>query len=140
MFNLEAGKLALNLTRSNTLNMTPIKRFQVGTKKGPARKLITIRADQLIGQHSTPMMSKGPNILKRASVETKSGNKIFLSSIGNANSTIPSFTATKNTLTPVKVVEYSIYYYYYFQIEVRISFYLSFFRNHQFRKNPYFYK
>ncbi|XP_058789298.1 GA-binding protein subunit beta-2 isoform X2 [Phymastichus coffea] len=98
----EAGKLALNLTRSNTLNVSPIKRLQVGTKKGSTRKLITIRADQFLGQNSTPMMSKGPNILKKSSTDIKAGNKIFLTPIGNANSTIPAFTATKPTITSVK--------------------------------------
>ncbi|XP_016839081.1 GA-binding protein subunit beta-2 [Nasonia vitripennis] len=100
----EAGKLALNLTRvPNHLNVTPIKRLQMSNKKGASRKVITIRADQILGQNPPTMASRGgPNILKRASNDARNTGKIFLTSIGNATTAIPTLTAAKATMSPMK--------------------------------------
>ncbi|KAK0091707.1 hypothetical protein PV326_002799, partial [Microctonus aethiopoides] len=82
----EAGKLALNLTRTSSIGM---KRLQVGSRKGTPRKVIAIRADQILGQNSPVLTSRGPNILKRNNiVESKSG-KLFLAPISN-NTTVTS--------------------------------------------------
>ncbi|XP_008549169.1 GA-binding protein subunit beta-2 isoform X1 [Microplitis demolitor] len=70
----EAGKLALNLTRTQSLGL---KRIHVNSKKNTPRKVIAIRADQL----TSPLTSRGPNILKRSS-ENKPG-KIYLAPVTN---------------------------------------------------------
>ncbi|XP_011499818.1 PREDICTED: GA-binding protein subunit beta-2 [Ceratosolen solmsi marchali] len=98
----EAGKLALNLTRSNPLNITPIKRLQMGARKGNSRKVITIRADQILGQNQPTITPRGPNILKRTASDGKSTGKIFLTSIGNATTGIPTLASTKTTISPMK--------------------------------------
>ncbi|XP_033338921.2 ada2a-containing complex component 3 isoform X1 [Megalopta genalis] len=87
----EAGKLALNLTRNSSIG---VKRLQVAGKKGTSRKVIAIRADQILN-HATPTLtSRGPNILKRSSVDNKPG-KLFISSISNATP-VSTPTQSKN--------------------------------------------
>lgn len=76
----EAGKLALNLTRNSPIG---VKRLQVTGKKGTPRKVIAIRADQILSHNTSTLSSRGPNILKRSSVDNKAG-KLFISSISNA--------------------------------------------------------
>ena len=67
----EAGKLALNLTRSPNLNS--VKRLQL--KKPINKKIITIRADQLLAKNFSP---RAPNILKKVNHhDNKIVNKIF---------------------------------------------------------------
>jgi len=81
----EAGKLALNLTKG-----TPLKRLQVASRKGTARKVIAIRADQIqskILNQNSNATSRGPNILKRSAVDNKAA-KLFL--------TIPNTTTVSN--------------------------------------------
>lgn len=90
----EAGKLALNLTRNSPLG---VKRLQVTGKKGTPRKVIAIRADQILN-HSTPTLtSRGPNILKRSSVDNKAG-KLFISSISNTTP-VSTLTQSKNVVS-----------------------------------------
>lgn len=76
----EAGKLALNLTRNSPIG---VKRLQVTGKKGTPRKVIAIRADQILSHNTSTLSSRGPNILKRSSVDNKAG-KLFISSISNS--------------------------------------------------------
>lgn len=91
----EAGKLALNLTRGSSIGM---KRLQMTGKKGTPRKVIAIRADQILN-HSTPTLtSRGPNILKRSSVDNKAG-KLFISSISNTTP-VSTLTQSKNLTSP----------------------------------------
>ncbi|EZA51693.1 hypothetical protein DMN91_003582 [Ooceraea biroi] len=93
----EAGKLALNLTKG-----TPIKRLQVASRKGTARKVITIRTDQIqskmLNQNSnaSTITSRGPNILKRSAVDSKAA-KLFLTTIPNTT-TISNIAEIKNTV------------------------------------------
>ncbi|XP_031826938.1 ada2a-containing complex component 3 isoform X2 [Nomia melanderi] len=104
----EAGKLALNLTRNSSIG---VKRLQAAGKKSP-RKVIAIRADQILN-HTTPMLpSRGPNILKRSSVDNKAG-KLFISSISNTTP-VSTLTQSKNIVsspeskvvgTPTKITE-----------------------------------
>ncbi|XP_076642372.1 ada2a-containing complex component 3 [Halictus rubicundus] len=90
----EAGKLALNLTRNSSIG---VKRLQVAGKKGTSRKVIAIRADQILN-HTTPTLtSRGPNILKRSSVDNKAG-KIFISSISNTTP-VSTLTQAKNIIS-----------------------------------------
>ncbi|XP_014601792.1 PREDICTED: GA-binding protein subunit beta-1 isoform X3 [Polistes canadensis] len=88
----EAGKLALNLTRGSPLSM---KRLQVSPRKGNSRKVIAIRADQILNQSTPSLTSRSPNILKRSSVDNK-GGKIFISSLSNAM-TVPTITQSQYT-------------------------------------------
>ncbi|XP_078050101.1 ada2a-containing complex component 3 isoform X3 [Augochlora pura] len=91
----EAGKLALNLTRNSSIG---VKRLQVAGKKGTSRKVIAIRADQILN-HSTPTLtSRGPNILKRSSIDNKAG-KLFISSISNTTP-VSTPTQSKNVISP----------------------------------------
>ncbi|KZC12262.1 PREDICTED: tankyrase-1 [Dufourea novaeangliae] len=85
----EAGKLALNLTRNSSIG---VKRLQVAGKKGTPRKVIAIRADQILNHNTPTLTSRGPNILKRSSVDNKAG-KLFISSISN---TTPASTLTQS--------------------------------------------
>ncbi|KMQ96826.1 ga-binding protein subunit beta-2 [Lasius niger] len=107
----EAGKLALNLTKGS-----PIKRLQVASRKGTARKVIAIRTDQIqskiLSQNSnTPALTRGPNILKRSAVDNKMA-KLFVTTIPNTT-TVPTVTEIKNSLSlkekitnfPTKVTE-----------------------------------
>ncbi|CAK9815567.1 GA-binding protein subunit beta-2 [Anthophora quadrimaculata] len=89
----EAGKLALNLTRNSSIGM---KRLHVTGKKGTPRKVIAIRADQILN-HNTPLTSRGPNILKRSSVDNKAG-KLFISSISNTTP-VSTLTQSKNVIS-----------------------------------------
>lgn len=88
----EAGKIALNLTRSSSLSM---KRLQVSPRKGNSRKVIAIRADQILNQSTPSLTSRGPNILKRSSVDNK-GGKVFISSLSTAM-TVPTITQSQYT-------------------------------------------
>lgn len=89
---LEAGKLALNLTRGSPLSM---KRLQVTSRRGTPRKVIAIRADQILNQNAPSLTSRGPNILKRSSVDNKAG-KLFISSL-STNMTVPTLTQSQYT-------------------------------------------
>ncbi|XP_024946061.1 GA-binding protein subunit beta-2 isoform X2 [Cephus cinctus] len=99
---LTAGKLALNLTRTPSMGM---KRLQVGTRRGTSRKVIAIRADQILGQNAPTLTPRGPNILKRNINENKAG-KLFLASLANSTSTVPTLTQAKHivSLSKNKVV------------------------------------
>ncbi|XP_035725375.1 GA-binding protein subunit beta-2-like [Vespa mandarinia] len=88
----EAGKLALNLTRGSPLSM---KRLQVTSRRGTPRKVIAIRADQILNQNTPSLTSRGPNILKRSSVDNKAG-KLFISSLSTAV-TVPTLTQSQYT-------------------------------------------
>lgn len=104
----EAGKLALNLTRNSSLGM---KRIQVTGKKGTPRKVIAIRADQILSHNPPTLTSRGPNILKRSSVDNKAG-KLFISSISNTTP-VSTLTQSKNIISspenklgsPTKIAE-----------------------------------
>ncbi|KAI4498562.1 hypothetical protein M0802_006268 [Mischocyttarus mexicanus] len=88
----EAGKLALNLTRGSSLSM---KRLQVSPRRGTSRKVIAIRADQIINQSTPSLTSRGPNILKRSSVDNRAG-KLLISSLPTAT-TFPTITQSQYT-------------------------------------------
>ncbi|XP_076753991.1 ada2a-containing complex component 3 isoform X1 [Xylocopa sonorina] len=90
----EAGKLALNLTRNSSIGM---KRLHVTGKKGTPRKVIAIRADQILSHNTPTITSRGPNILKRSSVDNKAG-KLFISSISNATP-VSTLTQSKNVIS-----------------------------------------
>ena len=100
----EAGKLALNLTRAPPVNL---KRLQVNPKKGASKKVIAIRADQLIthnqiqnqNQNLPILTPRAPNILKRNSTENKAG-KLFVTSLANSTSTISTLTKSKKSTSP----------------------------------------
>ncbi|XP_078050100.1 ada2a-containing complex component 3 isoform X2 [Augochlora pura] len=81
-----------------TVVLTGVKRLQVAGKKGTSRKVIAIRADQILN-HSTPTLtSRGPNILKRSSIDNKAG-KLFISSISNTTP-VSTPTQSKNVISP----------------------------------------
>lgn len=88
----EAGKLALNLTRGSPLGM---KRLQVTSRRGTPRKVIAIRADQILNQNTPNITSRGPNILKRSSADNKAG-KLFISSLPTTM-TVPTLTQSQFT-------------------------------------------
>ncbi|XP_076237921.1 ada2a-containing complex component 3 [Calliopsis andreniformis] len=90
----EAGKLALNLTRNSPIG---VKRLQVTGKKGTSRKVIAIRADQILNHNTPNFTPRGPNILKRSSMDNKAG-KLFISSISNTTS-VSTLTQSKNIIT-----------------------------------------
>ncbi|XP_034191265.2 ada2a-containing complex component 3 isoform X1 [Osmia lignaria lignaria] len=90
----EAGKLALNLTRNTSIGM---KRLHVSGKKGAPRKVIAIRADQILNHNTPTIPSRGPNILKRSSMDNKAG-KLYISSISNASS-VSTHTQSKNIIS-----------------------------------------
>ncbi|XP_046465102.1 GA-binding protein subunit beta-1 isoform X1 [Neodiprion pinetum] len=108
----EAGKLALNLTRSQHMGM---KRLHVTGRRGSSRKVIAIRADQILGQANSSLTSRGPNILKRTTMDNKAG-KLFFASLANTTSSKPTLTQAKNIIStpkrkvasPVKTVEPTI--------------------------------
>ncbi|XP_011305846.1 tankyrase-2 isoform X2 [Fopius arisanus] len=92
----EAGKLALNLTRNPSVGGKKLQDLQIGNTTYKARrKVIAIRADQILNKSQPALTPKGPNILKRNTTDSKSG-KFFLSSIPNNSS---NFTNAK-TITP----------------------------------------
>ncbi|XP_012276465.1 GA-binding protein subunit beta-1 [Orussus abietinus] len=93
----EAGKLALNLTKTPS----GVKRLQVGTRINTPRKVIAIRADQIIGQNTPSLTPRGPNILKRTSSDNKSG-KLFLASLANNTSATPILAQAKNIVSSAK--------------------------------------
>ena len=76
--------------------MNPVKRLQVN-KKEPTKKLVAIRADQVVNQNVSTFTSRGPNILKRTHNESKNTGKIYL----NATQ-IPNLKIA--TSTPIKVI------------------------------------
>lgn len=94
----EAGKLALNLTRNSSIGM---KRLHVAGKKGTPRKVIAIRADQILSQNTPTLTSRGPNILKRSSVDNKAG-KLFISSI-STTTPVSTLTQSKNIISSSEV-------------------------------------
>lgn len=104
----EAGKLALNLTKGS-----PIKRLQVASRKGTARKVIAIRADQIqskiLSSNSNTALTRGPNILKRSAADNKTA-KLFVTTIPNTT-TVPTVTEIKNSLS-LKEVKLFIYFKY----------------------------
>ncbi|XP_076162774.1 ada2a-containing complex component 3 isoform X2 [Ptiloglossa arizonensis] len=91
---LTAGKLALNLTRNASVG---VKRLQVAGKKGTPRKVIAIRADQILSHNTSTLTSRGPNILKRSSVDNKTG-KLFISSI-SSTAPVSTLTQSKNIIS-----------------------------------------
>lgn len=101
----EAGKLALNLTKG-----AQIKRLQVASRKGTARKVIAIRTDQIqskILSSNSNTSARGPNILKRSAVDNKTA-KLFVTTIPNTT-TVPTVTEIKNSLS-LKEVKLFIYF------------------------------
>lgn len=96
----EAGKLALNLTKG-----TPIKRLQVASRKGTARKVIAIRTDQIqskiLNQNASTVTSRGPNILKRSAADNKTA-KLFLTTIPNTT-TVSNITEMKTAVQSKEV-------------------------------------
>lgn len=95
----EAGKLALNLTRN-----TPggVKRIQLGSRKGVPRKVIAIRADQILGQNPPVLTPRGPNILKRNTFPENKTGKVFLAPYSNSPPTPTSrATAHSNRVTQI---------------------------------------
>lgn len=94
----EAGKLALNLTRAQHMGM---KRLHVTGRRGSSRKVIAIRADQILGQANSTLTPRGPNILKRTTMDNKAG-KLFFASLANATSPMQTLTQSKNIISPPK--------------------------------------
>lgn len=77
-----------------------MKRLHVAGKKGTSRKVIAIRADQILSHNTPTLASKGPNILKR-SVDNKTG-KLFISSISNTTP-VSTLTQSKTVISPSEV-------------------------------------
>lgn len=90
----EAGKLALSLSRGS--QSAGVKRVNASPRKVPQRKVITIRADQILGHGVTNV--RGPNILKRTPIVDSKSGKLILASIGGHNATL---AAAKNVLAKV---------------------------------------
>lgn len=86
-----------------------MKRLQVSSKRGTSRKVIAIRADQILNQNTSTLTSRGPNILKRSAVDNKAG-KLFISPISNTT-TIPTITEPRNfsSTSEVKLLMYFKY-------------------------------
>ncbi|XP_076753993.1 ada2a-containing complex component 3 isoform X2 [Xylocopa sonorina] len=80
-----------------TVVLTGMKRLHVTGKKGTPRKVIAIRADQILSHNTPTITSRGPNILKRSSVDNKAG-KLFISSISNATP-VSTLTQSKNVIS-----------------------------------------
>lgn len=72
-----------------------MKRLQVTSRRGTPRKVIAIRADQILNQNAPNLTSRGPNILKKSSVDNKAG-KLFISSLSTAV-TVPTLTQSQYT-------------------------------------------
>ncbi|XP_033196848.1 ada2a-containing complex component 3 isoform X2 [Bombus vancouverensis nearcticus] len=81
-----------------TVVLTGMKRLHVAGKKGTPRKVIAIRADQILSHNTPTLTSRGPNILKRSSVDNKAG-KLFISSISNTTP-VSTLTQSKNLISP----------------------------------------
>jgi len=109
----EAGKIALNLTKGS-----PIKRLQVASRKGPSRKVIAIRADQIqskiLNPNSNTSTSRSPNILKKADNKPM---KLLVTTVPNT-STASTVTEIKNSIS-TKEVRLFIYFRYKIQINNR---------------------
>ncbi|XP_043515000.1 GA-binding protein subunit beta-1-like isoform X2 [Frieseomelitta varia] len=80
-----------------TVVLTGMKRLHVAGKKETSRKVIAIRADQILNHNTPTLASKGPNILKR-SVDNKTG-KLFISSISNTTP-VSTLTQSKTVISP----------------------------------------
>ncbi|CAD1469789.1 unnamed protein product, partial [Heterotrigona itama] len=80
-----------------TVVLTGMKRLHVTGKKGTSRKVIAIRADQILSHNTPTLASKGPNILKR-SVDNKTG-KLFISSI-SSTTPVSTLTQSKTVISP----------------------------------------
>ncbi|KAG7202149.1 hypothetical protein KM043_015831 [Ampulex compressa] len=80
-----------------TVVLTGMKRLQVAGKKGTPRKVIAIRADQILNHNTPTLTSRGPNILKRSSADNKSG-KLFISSLSNTT-TVTTLSQSKNFIS-----------------------------------------
>ncbi|XP_014470122.1 PREDICTED: GA-binding protein subunit beta-1 [Dinoponera quadriceps] len=87
----EAGKLALNSTRGSF----NIRRIQVSPRKGTARKVIAIKANQIVSQNIPTVTSRAPNILKRSSIDSKAG-KVLLTTVPNTT-TVPTVSESSNS-------------------------------------------
>ncbi|XP_032682302.1 GA-binding protein subunit beta-2 [Odontomachus brunneus] len=103
----EAGKLALNSTRGSF----NIRRIQVSPRKGTARKVIAIKANQIVSPNLPTVTSRAPNILKRSSIDSKAG-KVLITTIPNTttlsavNESNNSFSSSENkTVTSTKIAE-----------------------------------
>ncbi|XP_015127492.1 poly [ADP-ribose] polymerase tankyrase-2 isoform X2 [Diachasma alloeum] len=95
----EAGKLALNLTRNSSMSGKKLQDVQIGgTTYKARRKVIAIRADQILNKSQPPLTPKGPNILKRNTAD-KPG-KLFLTPIPNNSNNSSNVTTPKPTITP----------------------------------------
>ncbi|XP_033359383.1 GA-binding protein subunit beta-1 isoform X2 [Bombus vosnesenskii] len=81
-----------------TVVLTGMKRLHVAGKKGTPRKVIAIRADQILSHNTPTLTSRGPNILKRSSVDNKAG-KLFISSI-SSTTPVSTLTQSKNLISP----------------------------------------
>ncbi|KYN13725.1 PREDICTED: inversin [Trachymyrmex cornetzi] len=99
----EAGKIALNLTKGSS-----IKRLQVASRKGPMRKVIAIRADQIqskiLNPNSNTSTSRSPNILKKA-VDNKP-MKLLVTTVPNT-STASTVTEIKNSISTKEKIAYA---------------------------------
>ncbi|XP_017877190.1 GA-binding protein subunit beta-1 isoform X2 [Ceratina calcarata] len=80
-----------------TVVLTGMKRLHVTGKKGSPRKVIAIRADQILSHNTPTLTSRGPNILKRSSMDNKAG-KLFISSISNTTP-VSTLTQSKNVIS-----------------------------------------
>lgn len=78
-----------------------MKRLHVTGKKGTSRKVIAIRADQILSHNTPTLASRGPNILKRSSMDNKAG-KLFISSI-SSTTPVSTLTQSKNVLSTSEV-------------------------------------
>ncbi|XP_063982411.1 poly [ADP-ribose] polymerase tankyrase-2-like isoform X2 [Diachasmimorpha longicaudata] len=95
----EAGKLALNLTRNPSMSAKKLQEVQIGgTTYKARRKVIAIRADQILNKNQPPLTPKGPNILKRNTVEKQ--GKIFLTPVSNNSNNLSNITTHKSTIAP----------------------------------------
>jgi len=87
---IEAGKIALNLTKGSS-----IKRLQVASRKGTSRKVIAIRTDQIQSKILNPnstTTSRSPNILKKSAMDKTA--KLLVTTVSN--------TSTPSTVTEIK--------------------------------------
>ncbi|XP_018350006.1 PREDICTED: ankyrin-1 [Trachymyrmex septentrionalis] len=106
----EAGKIALNLTKGSS-----IKRLQVASRKGPSRKVIAIRTDQIqskiLNPNSNTSTSRSPNILKKA-FDNKP-MKLLVTTVPNTSTAstvteIKNSISTKEKIAPSKIVESTV--------------------------------
>lgn len=106
---IEAGKIALNLTKGSS-----IKRLQVASRKGTSRKVIAIRTDQIQSKILNPnsnastTTSRSPNILKKSAMDK--ATKLLVTTVSNT-STPSTVTEIKNSVS-TKEVRLLVYFRY----------------------------